>query len=219
MKKNKILSIIISATCLISTAAPIAVSADEIGDAIDGFIYGDADLNGKIDIRDAAHIARFIAKRQQNELSQSADYNLDGKTDIRDAAAIARDIARKYVETRTHIHEWTDIYEEQPIYEEVPIYEEQTVKEYHDFINDEGSEYKGFDMTEAYREYKAQGGTLDITTWGRMYLEYELGIVWWTYIRKPVYVKTQVQVGTETVQTGTEQIYSHKECTCGAKSE
>lgn len=52
-------------------------------------IIGDADNNNVLNIRDAAFIARMIAKGKTNELPKHADYNGDGEVTIRDAAAIA----------------------------------------------------------------------------------------------------------------------------------
>lgn len=59
------------------------------------YILGDANDDGKFDIRDAAFIARKVAQRKYKDLPEKADYNNDNKIDIRDAAAIARAIARR----------------------------------------------------------------------------------------------------------------------------
>lgn len=107
-----------------------------------------------------------------------------------------------------HVHSWknvtetVDVYEDQPIMEEVPIYEEQVVKEYHDIVGYSESGHEGFDMTAAYEEYIAAGGTQEMNEWSQTYLIYELGVIWYTYVRKPVLVKKQVQVGTEMKPTG-----------------
>ena len=58
--------------------------------------YGDANNDGKIDIIDAAFIAKKIAGKNADQLSKEADYNQDGKRDILDAAAIARYVAKMY---------------------------------------------------------------------------------------------------------------------------
>lgn len=60
-------------------------------------ILGDSNLDGVVNIIDAAYIARMVAKRTANKLPECADYNEDGKTDILDAASIARDIARRKI--------------------------------------------------------------------------------------------------------------------------
>lgn len=57
--------------------------------------YGDANQDGKVDITDAALIAKKVAGRKTDELPGAADFNNDGKKDIRDAAKIAKFIASK----------------------------------------------------------------------------------------------------------------------------
>jgi mucin-2 len=68
-----------------AAACAITVSEPEI--------YGDADKDGVLNVRDAAYIARMIAKEKQSELTLDADFNKDGVVNIRDAAAIARSLA------------------------------------------------------------------------------------------------------------------------------
>ena len=58
-------------------------------------LAGDANLDGKVDVRDCAYIARKLAKGQGDKLPDNADFNDDGKTDVRDAAAIARYLANR----------------------------------------------------------------------------------------------------------------------------
>ncbi len=55
---------------------------------------GDANGDGKIDIRDAAFIAILCAKGQYEDIPEWADYNGDGKRNIRDAAFLAIDLAK-----------------------------------------------------------------------------------------------------------------------------
>lgn len=59
-------------------------------------VLGDANQDGKLSISDASHIAKFISKRQTNELPSCADYNGDGKIAISDAAAIAKYLANRF---------------------------------------------------------------------------------------------------------------------------
>ena len=54
------------------------------------YIPGDANGDGKVNVRDAAYIASKIAKKKEKDLSLAADFNGDGKINIRDAAAIAK---------------------------------------------------------------------------------------------------------------------------------
>lgn len=56
-------------------------------------IPGDADGDGKLNVRDAAHIARKLALHKAHELPPEADFNGDGKINVRDAAAIAKYLA------------------------------------------------------------------------------------------------------------------------------
>ena len=54
---------------------------------------GDANGDGRINVLDASHIARFIAQGKVKQLGDEADFNKDGKVNVADAAAIARYIA------------------------------------------------------------------------------------------------------------------------------
>lgn len=55
---------------------------------------GDANDDGKINVRDCAFIASALAKGLNNTLSDAADFNNDGKVNVRDAAAIAAALAK-----------------------------------------------------------------------------------------------------------------------------
>jgi len=57
---------------------------------------GDANLDGTVDVRDAAYIARLIAANEASVLPNVADYNCDGKKNVRDAAAIAKFLSIKH---------------------------------------------------------------------------------------------------------------------------
>lgn len=77
-----------------STTTVTSVSTtDDISD----YEKGDANEDGKVNVRDCAYIANMISKGQSNALPTSADYNDDGTCNVRDAAALARDIARGLV--------------------------------------------------------------------------------------------------------------------------
>ena len=54
---------------------------------------GDANEDGKVNVRDAAHIAKTLAQGKADTLPDSADFNGDGKVNVRDAAAIAKYLA------------------------------------------------------------------------------------------------------------------------------
>ena len=58
-------------------------------------LVGDANLDGKVDVRDCAYIARMLAAGQGNELPDNVDFNDDGEKNVRDAAAIARYLANR----------------------------------------------------------------------------------------------------------------------------
>ncbi len=57
-------------------------------------MLGDANLDGKINVRDAATIASALAKGTVKNIPISADYNNDGSINVRDAAAIASWLAK-----------------------------------------------------------------------------------------------------------------------------
>lgn len=61
---------------------------------VNAAVRGDANGDGKLDVRDAAFIASSLAKG--NAINSAGDYNGDGKINIRDAAAIARDLSLKF---------------------------------------------------------------------------------------------------------------------------
>ena len=74
---TSILAVFISVLCF-----PVMASANSA--------KGDANGDGKINVRDAAFIASSIATGRN--LNAEADYNNDGKKNIRDAAAIVNDL-------------------------------------------------------------------------------------------------------------------------------
>lgn len=57
---------------------------------------GDVNGDGKLDVRDAAYIARMLAGGQGDEIPLTADFNGDGQVNVRDAAAIARFLANAH---------------------------------------------------------------------------------------------------------------------------
>ena len=57
---------------------------------------GDANKDGKVDIRDAAYIAQVLSRKKPGTLeTATADFNKDGKVNIRDAASIAKYLSGK----------------------------------------------------------------------------------------------------------------------------
>ncbi len=56
-------------------------------------VKGDANGDGKFNVRDAAFIASAVAKATELEVNIANDYNEDGKVNVRDAAAMARDLS------------------------------------------------------------------------------------------------------------------------------
>lgn len=55
---------------------------------------GDANLDGKVNVRDAAYMAAIISVNKASMLPKTADFNGDGKKNVRDAAAIANSLAK-----------------------------------------------------------------------------------------------------------------------------
>lgn len=84
MKAKKFFSIISMLTMVASI--PFNASAASA-------LQGDANGDSVVDIRDAAYIARCVAKH--SSLGEECDFNNDGKTNIIDAAAIAKCVACK----------------------------------------------------------------------------------------------------------------------------
>lgn len=54
---------------------------------------GDANGDGSLNVRDAAYIAKMLARSKGVLLPHEADFNKDGKINVRDAAAIAKFLA------------------------------------------------------------------------------------------------------------------------------
>ncbi len=66
----------------------------------DDFLLGDANLDGKVNVRDCAAIASALANGTADKLPQkNSDYNQDGKVNVRDAAALAADLAKGTVKS------------------------------------------------------------------------------------------------------------------------
>ena len=69
----------------------------EVKDRMDSSgVPGDADGNKKLDVRDAAMIAQYVAAGKASRLPECADYNGDGVVNVRDAAAIARRLSQRF---------------------------------------------------------------------------------------------------------------------------
>jgi len=64
-----------------------------------GALRGDANLDGKVNVRDCAFIATKLAEAKGDTLPSNADYNEDGKINVRDAAALASDLAKGEVKS------------------------------------------------------------------------------------------------------------------------
>ena len=81
---NKKLLTIISVAMISAFSIPFTASAA---------VNGDANSDGKLNVKDCAFIAHALAYNE--ELPESADYNLDGKRNIIDAVAIASSLSTK----------------------------------------------------------------------------------------------------------------------------
>ncbi len=66
----------------------------KIAEPVSDILYGDANEDDIVNVRDCAFIASALAKGNSDSLPQSADYNTDGKINVRDAAAIAAALAK-----------------------------------------------------------------------------------------------------------------------------
>ncbi|MGN0612631.1 MAG: dockerin type I domain-containing protein [Porcipelethomonas sp.] len=76
-----------------STAEAYAEKYERDFVSLDGYIIGDANEDGVVNVRDAAFIAQKLAKGLADELPSFADFNEDGNINVRDAAAIAKFLA------------------------------------------------------------------------------------------------------------------------------
>jgi len=65
------------------------------GDIATDFLLGDANLDGKVNVRDCAFIAQALANGNGDELPVNADFNEDEKKNVRDAAALASYLSKK----------------------------------------------------------------------------------------------------------------------------
>lgn len=91
---KKITSALTAVFMIISPALiTVNVSAAETG------IRGDANQDGKANIRDCAYIARMLATQKRSSLTKDADYNRDDKKNVRDAAELALDLSIQQVKT------------------------------------------------------------------------------------------------------------------------
>ena len=85
-----------TSTSVSATSAPITTTVPPTTTPQVTDILGDANSDGKLDVRDAAYIARMLAQRDTEKLPKNADFNEDGQINVRDAAAIARFLAKKH---------------------------------------------------------------------------------------------------------------------------
>lgn len=85
MKKINVLLSTLTVLATLIICLPFSASASAL--------KGDSNNDGKVNIKDAAFIARSLAARE--ELDESADYNGDGKVNIKDAANIASDLSKR----------------------------------------------------------------------------------------------------------------------------
>jgi len=61
--------------------------------SVTDILYGDANDDGLVNIRDCAYIAGMLSKGQGSALPKKADYTRDNNVNIRDAASIAKDLS------------------------------------------------------------------------------------------------------------------------------
>ena len=86
-------------------SATLLINGTRVADiVVEVGLKGDANLSGKVDVRDASLIASMLARKTSSQYAEfmsslggyCADYNQDGKTNVRDAAAIAAFLASQY---------------------------------------------------------------------------------------------------------------------------
>ncbi|MGN1481920.1 S8 family serine peptidase [Porcipelethomonas sp.] len=83
----------------------LLINGDDTADIpVEVGLRGDANLSGKVDVRDASYIAAMMANKKSSNYTEfmeslagyCGDYNKDGVTNVRDAAAIAAYLASRY---------------------------------------------------------------------------------------------------------------------------
>lgn len=78
------------------TFGSLVVAGAKLNDSReDDMLFGDANGDGKFNVRDCACIAEALANGDADSLPPVADYNLDGEKNVRDAAAISNVLAGK----------------------------------------------------------------------------------------------------------------------------
>ena len=98
---TKEFSVDTSSVLISGTKDKVTVSKDSDGDGNfdtevtdqNEAVIGDANGDGKLNVRDAAYIAKMLAQGKSKDLPTNSDFNGDGKVNVRDAAAIAKHLA------------------------------------------------------------------------------------------------------------------------------
>lgn len=91
-----IISLVLAVMMFVSAISAFSAFADETDTGlIRDYKLGDVNLDGKLNIRDATKIQKFIAKLEEFVHLQNnvADYDSDGKINIKDATRIQMFIA------------------------------------------------------------------------------------------------------------------------------
>ena len=95
-------------TTTITTITPVStvttVSTNDDPEETKIVLLGDANDDGKVNVRDAAYIAKILSIGQDYILPFYSDFNQDEKINVRDAAAIARVLA-----TNKNSYHWVQI--------------------------------------------------------------------------------------------------------------
>lgn len=84
-----------STTTSATATAPITTTIPTITTVTVVTVLGDSNRDSKLNVRDAAFIAKMLAQGKASELPPESDFNDDGKINVRDAAAIAKYLASK----------------------------------------------------------------------------------------------------------------------------
>lgn len=95
-KLFRIFSLVLAVMVLASAISAFSAFADETDTGlIRDYKLGDVNLDGKINIRDATKLQKFLARLENFEAIQNsaADYDSDGKINIKDATLIQKFIA------------------------------------------------------------------------------------------------------------------------------
>ena len=89
-----------------TTAVTTTTTTTTTTSPYEGLGYGDANGDGKLNVRDAAFIANKLAQGKADVSPESADFNGDGKINVRDCAYIAKSLSEAFEKSGSTLEEY-----------------------------------------------------------------------------------------------------------------